>query len=51
MNYNLIKEFYGWGFLTPGIDWYRQNDFLTDDQYKELTGKDYTAPTTDTTTA
>ncbi|WP_203643001.1 XkdX family protein [Levilactobacillus andaensis] len=46
MDFATIQMFYGWGVLDPKVDWYRENNFLTDDQYKEITGKDYEAPTT-----
>ena len=46
MNYDLIKLFYGWNVLKPAIEWYVQYKFITPDQYKEITGKDYQAPAT-----
>lgn len=50
-DFSTIKMLYSWGCLSPNADWYVQMNRLTADQYKELTGEDYTAPTTDTTTA
>lgn len=50
MNYDLIKLFYGWNALQPAIDWYVQNGFITPDQYKQITGEAYVAPTTVATT-
>lgn len=41
MTYGLIKLFYGWGKLTPDLTWYREHDFITDEQYKEISGTDY----------
>lgn len=47
-----IKMQWGWGIMTPEfLGTYVSICTITADQYKELTGKDYTAPTTDTTTA
>lgn len=46
MDFDTIKLFFGWNVLTPSIDWYAQNGFITTDQYKQITGKDYQAPTT-----
>ncbi|MDT7014628.1 XkdX family protein [Levilactobacillus namurensis] len=46
-NINDAKLYASWG-LDIG---YMVNWCITPEQYKELTGKDYTAPTTDTTTA
>ena len=46
MNYDLIKLFYGWNVLQPAIEWYVQNGFIKSDQYKQITDKDYQAPTT-----
>ena len=46
MNYDLIKLFYGWNVLQPKIEWYVQYKFITPDQYKEITGKDYQTPAT-----
>lgn len=50
---NTIAMLYGWGACTAPttIEWYTENGFITKSDYKEITGKDYTAPTTDTTTA
>lgn len=41
MNYTTIKLFASWGMLTPALTWYRENNFLTDEQYKEISGTDY----------
>lgn len=41
MNFTTIKLFSSWGMLTPDISWYREHDFITDEQYKEITGTDY----------
>ena len=41
MNYTTIKLFSSWGMLTPSLGWYRENNFLTDDQYKEIAGANY----------
>jgi len=42
-----IKLLYSWNVLTPALEWYVANKNLTAEQYKELTGKDYVAPTTE----
>lgn len=41
MTYDLIKMFYSWGKLTPTLEWYREHDFITNEQYKDISGKDY----------
>ena len=46
MDFDTISFFYGLGYLTPNIEWYTQYGFITPDQYKQITGKDYQAPTT-----
>lgn len=42
-----IKMLYGWGACTAPttIEWYTANGFITMADFKEITGKDYTAPT------
>lgn len=37
-----IKQFHDWG-VDQDYDFYCKNGFITTDQYKELTGKDYVA--------
>ena len=46
MDFETISFFYGLGYLIPNIEWYAQNGFITPDQYKRITGKDYQAPAT-----
>ncbi|WP_268914133.1 XkdX family protein [Lentilactobacillus sp. SPB1-3] len=41
MDFFCINLFYGLGVLNPSIDWYRENGFINDDQYKQITGNDY----------
>lgn len=43
--FDTIKMLYGWGALANGPEWYVTMGTITTDQYKELTGKDYVAPT------
>ena len=43
MDFDTISFFYGLGYLTPKIEWYVQNGFITPYQYKQITGKDYVA--------
>lgn len=42
MNFTTIKLFASWGMLTPSLTWYREHEFITDEQYKEISGTDYT---------
>ncbi|VDG32897.1 hypothetical protein MUDAN_DOGOELCO_02111 [Lactiplantibacillus mudanjiangensis] len=42
-DFQMIKMLYGWGALVPSAEYYVQNNKLTADQYKELTGKKYAA--------
>ena len=46
MDFDTISFFYGLGYLTPNIEWYVQNGFITPDQYKRITDKDYQASAT-----
>ncbi|WP_282804008.1 XkdX family protein [Secundilactobacillus kimchicus] len=41
-NFNIIQIQYSWGLLTPDdLANYTAGGFITPDQYKEITGKDY----------
>lgn len=44
-----IEMLYSWGACTAPttIEWYTENEFITESDYKEITGKDYAAPTKD----
>lgn len=45
-DFNTIKMQWDWGIMTPEfLGTYVQIGTITTDQYKELTGKDYTATT------
>ena len=43
---NTIAMLYGWGAVVAPttMEWYTVNGFITASDYKEITGKDYTAP-------
>ena len=43
--YDFVKTIYSWGFP---IDCYVQYNWITKDQYKEITGKDYVDASTAT---
>jgi len=40
-DYGTIKVLYDWNVLTPVAEWYVNNNYLTSEQYKEMTGKDF----------
>ncbi|WP_203639885.1 XkdX family protein [Levilactobacillus wangkuiensis] len=50
MDFDTISFFYGLGYLYPNIEWYVEHGFINSDQYKQITGKAYVAPTTQSTT-
>ncbi|MDT7019288.1 hypothetical protein RIN67_03175 [Levilactobacillus namurensis] len=43
---NTIAMLYGWGAVVAPttMEWYTENGFITEFDYKEITGKDYAAP-------
>lgn len=43
--FDFVKTIYSWGFP---IDCYVQYNWITKDQYKEITGKDYVEASTST---
>lgn len=40
-DFKTIKQLHDWG-CDQDYDWYCKYGFITKDEYKELTGKDYT---------
>jgi len=50
MDFYTISFFYGLGYLEPNIEWYTEHGFINSDQYKQITGETYVAPTTQATT-
>lgn len=45
-DFNLVQMQWGWGFMQlSDLTWYATNGNITADQFKQLSGKDYQAPT------